>query len=293
MNVTSIRYFIQAAEHENFTLASRNLYIAQPNLSKRIAALEKELDVLLFHRENKSVRLTSAGEYFYKECLSILEQLETAISVAQMIQRQEKGIITVGILEGQEFNSIILNNLNSFLEKNPHVELRLERNGFNNLRRGLSTGRYDVIISLGFDYKDASDMEVVIVQSGSIAIAINRENPLALQDSLSIGMLRNEDFVVMSPEESVAAYEGLFQTCGHYDFQPCIVRVAESVEELLLYIESGIGVSILDENTRLASNPKIRIEPQIDMSVDIIACGKRSSANPLVSKLLMEMQGEI
>ena len=37
MTITRLQYFVEAAKCENFTQAARNLYIAQPNLSRQIS----------------------------------------------------------------------------------------------------------------------------------------------------------------------------------------------------------------------------------------------------------------
>lgn len=61
MTITQIKYFITAAKCLNFTKAASKLYITQPALSRQISAIEEELNVQLFVRNNRSVKLTPAG----------------------------------------------------------------------------------------------------------------------------------------------------------------------------------------------------------------------------------------
>jgi DNA-binding transcriptional LysR family regulator len=44
MDIASLRAFLAVAEHGSFSTASEHLFLTQPAISKRIAALDSELD---------------------------------------------------------------------------------------------------------------------------------------------------------------------------------------------------------------------------------------------------------
>ena len=69
MDVRQLRYFLVTAQLEHVTHAARKLSIAQPALSQSLHRLEAELDVKLFAREGRNLRLTEEGAYL-KERLS-------------------------------------------------------------------------------------------------------------------------------------------------------------------------------------------------------------------------------
>ena len=52
MNDRQIKAFVEAARLLNFTKAAEKLYVPQSQVSRAIAALEDELGVVLFDREN-------------------------------------------------------------------------------------------------------------------------------------------------------------------------------------------------------------------------------------------------
>jgi DNA-binding transcriptional LysR family regulator len=58
---THIRAFLATADTGSFSAAARQLGLAQPTLSRQVAALEAELGVLLFERLGRSLALTDAG----------------------------------------------------------------------------------------------------------------------------------------------------------------------------------------------------------------------------------------
>lgn len=61
MDLANLNAFIAVAETRSFSLAAERLHLTQPAVSKRIAALEAQLDVRLFDRLGRDVSLTEAG----------------------------------------------------------------------------------------------------------------------------------------------------------------------------------------------------------------------------------------
>ncbi len=68
MNTTQLECFLSVANFLNFSRAAEQLRITQPAVSHQISTLEDELEVKLFQRSSKSVRLTQAGLIFFSVC---------------------------------------------------------------------------------------------------------------------------------------------------------------------------------------------------------------------------------
>jgi DNA-binding transcriptional LysR family regulator len=62
LEVHELNVFLTAAETENFSEAARQLHLTQPAVSMQIRALEKKLDVDLFHRSGRTLCLTEQGK---------------------------------------------------------------------------------------------------------------------------------------------------------------------------------------------------------------------------------------
>lgn len=76
MNILELKYVSEIAKTGSMTQAAANLYMNQPNLSKAIIALEKELGITIFRRSSKGVSLTKEGKDFLFETKEILEKFE-------------------------------------------------------------------------------------------------------------------------------------------------------------------------------------------------------------------------
>ena len=68
MNLKYLQYLLHVAETENISQSARELFIAQPALSRLIAEAEKELGYPLFDRLGKKNRIESKWHYFCKLC---------------------------------------------------------------------------------------------------------------------------------------------------------------------------------------------------------------------------------
>ncbi len=60
------------AENLNFARAADQLHVTQPAVTQQIHALEKELNVRLFLRTTRTVKMTEAGEAFYNDAAQMV-----------------------------------------------------------------------------------------------------------------------------------------------------------------------------------------------------------------------------
>lgn len=77
-NLDSLIAFEAAARHESFTLAASELSLTQSAISHRIRTLEASLQVELFERRHRSIRLTGPGSEFYSSTVVALNHLLAA-----------------------------------------------------------------------------------------------------------------------------------------------------------------------------------------------------------------------
>ncbi len=257
MTLMNLRYFVEAARCGSFTRAAHNLYVSQPGLSKQIALVEKEVGVPLFVRANRSVKLTPAGEYLYDQLRDILAATDYVLERTRAIGTGMTGKLSVGYLEGHNLPL----QLESLSAQFPELDLYAEKNSFSNLRTGLLTGRYDMIITLSFEADTLPNIEHRTLRAMSGAIAINRKHPKAQIAGLSLKDLRDEPFVTISEVESPGGLALLIKQCEACQFTPNIVRQFSSHESLMLAVETGLGVSIMENYPKLFKNDAVRIVP--------------------------------
>lgn len=89
------RAFLVTAEEGSFSAAARALGMAQPTLSRQVAALEEELDIALFERVGRGLKLTPTG----LDMLEHMRAMADAASKASLIAAGQRlsldGIIRI------------------------------------------------------------------------------------------------------------------------------------------------------------------------------------------------------
>ncbi|HLG75416.1 MAG TPA: LysR family transcriptional regulator, partial [Ktedonobacteraceae bacterium] len=100
MEVPKLTYFLAAAQTLNFRQAAELCSVAQPVLSRQIAALEAELGVELFSRIKKRVALTEAGQEFVVYARQALDALQQGRQAMAELHAGARGLVRIGCIEG-------------------------------------------------------------------------------------------------------------------------------------------------------------------------------------------------
>lgn len=88
--------FICVADCGSFSKAAEKLYVSSTAVMKQMNLLESRLQLKLLQRTNHGVRLTTAGEYIYKEAKQIIDKSNKAVAKAKKLEMSEKTTICVG-----------------------------------------------------------------------------------------------------------------------------------------------------------------------------------------------------
>ncbi len=76
MNLLHLKYAVEIAKTLSISQAAKNLFMAQPNLSRAIKELEEKLGITIFERTPKGIKVTPDGEEFIKYSKKILRQID-------------------------------------------------------------------------------------------------------------------------------------------------------------------------------------------------------------------------
>ena len=77
MNFTDLKYIIELEKYSSISLASKELYVAQSNLSRAIKKIEEEFGIVIFERSPKGITTTREGHRFINQAKEILYQVNT------------------------------------------------------------------------------------------------------------------------------------------------------------------------------------------------------------------------
>jgi len=74
LTINQLKYVITISKSSSMREAAGSLFVSQPALSASIAELEAELDMVLFERTNKGVRITPEGKDFLEYAKKVIGQ---------------------------------------------------------------------------------------------------------------------------------------------------------------------------------------------------------------------------
>lgn len=146
MLLKQMKYFVTVVECRNFTEAAELCFVSQSAISQQIRLLEDELKVKLIERKNRQFILTPAGEYFYRHCLGILDDIERVVSETNQIGTYDDQNLTIAFLKSfgsQEIHQAIA----KFSELYPEVSLNILNGTHEELYDLLRFGEADMVLN--------------------------------------------------------------------------------------------------------------------------------------------------
>ncbi len=185
-----LRYFVAVAERLSFTEAAKDLYVAQPSLSRQIRQLEDRLGADLFTRPD--VRLTPAGEHLLPAARRHLADWQHTTRLVRTTAAAAGGVLRFGfVVTGG--GALARRARAVFAERHPDATVELKRFEWGGEARALREGLVDVaFVWLPADL-DGLHGETVATERRWVAVAATHR--LAGRRAVAIADLRDEPLV--------------------------------------------------------------------------------------------------
>lgn len=270
MTIKQLHYFIAVAETKNFTHAARNYFIAQTAMSQQISALEKELGFLLFHRTNRMVELTPAGQILYKRVRPLVLDLERAIEKASAVAGVQGQIFRIGIFD-QAINRFLAPALKEFAKQEPEVIPQLICDNQILLLESLTNGSLDVVMLGKQFYRPHTALvatELFTYRVLNHVLAVPDSHPLAQRNNLSWSDLDGLRLIAYSPLKEDQQGESLKRLLKQHSVSASIRLSTRDMASALLYVEAGLGCCLLPARGAELENPQVRMLPIDEQLLD-------------------------
>lgn len=120
-----ITEFVAVAEAQGFSAAARRLGVSTAHVSRRVSALEASLGVQLLARTTRQVRLTEAGQNYYRRCLDLVHGLEEANELVSGEKVSLSGTLRISAA-GQFTSRYVAPALADFALLHPNLSIDLD-----------------------------------------------------------------------------------------------------------------------------------------------------------------------
>jgi DNA-binding transcriptional LysR family regulator len=287
MELRHLRYFTAVVENGGIGRAARTLHVAQSAISEQIHDLESEVDVSLFDRKNRRIRLTYHGEQFLKDARTVLAAADRAIANVQKSIKGEVGTLTIGFFvagTGTFFSGIIKEFRNRF--RDVHVSLVEIAPGLQH--RALETGAIDIAFTRPVQPAYATLLRSEHFRSEPFYAVILKSHSLAHKRRIFIRELSNELFILNDRDHSPATFDKVITLCSDAGFSPKIGSTATVSSGVIALVEAGEGVAILPEGSRKLSSDEMVFVPLADSTafIDMVIAWSPQNESPVLRSFL-------
>lgn len=181
---------IQAlAENGSLTAAANALFVTQSALSHQIRYLEQKLEISLWQRDGRKLRLTQAGELMLQVAQQVLPVLEQTEQTLQAYAEGRAGILRIGV-ECHPCYEWLKKILADYLREMPQMDVDIVHQFQFSGMEGLLNHHIDLLVTpdavnqVGVLYQPMFDYELVLL--------VEENHPLARQSYIEASALQNE-----------------------------------------------------------------------------------------------------
>lgn len=198
MDIADLRIFLAVAECGSFSRAAERVFLTQPAVSKRIAALEDELGSRLFDRIGRDIQLTQSGRTLLPRARNLILELRDLKRELGNLGTEIRGPLTM-----VTSHHIGLHRLPAVLERYhrqyPQVTLDLHFMDSETAALAVLDGRFELgVITLPPETPAA--LEVVHAWHDPLAIVVAPHHPLARETHVSLDALLAYPAVLPAPD---------------------------------------------------------------------------------------------
>ncbi|MFP4137573.1 MAG: LysR family transcriptional regulator [Halomonas sp.] len=243
MDTQSLQAFLAVAESGSFSRAAEQLHLTQPAVSKRIAALESQIDARLFDRIGRRVGLTEAGRVLLPRARQILVMVDDSRRALSNLEGSVRGSLTLATS-----HHIGLHRLPPLLRRytREHPEVRLDLHFLDSEEayQGVLDGALEMAVVTLAPHPDPQ-LVAVPVWIDRLCFVCAPDHPLARRGPLALVELCAFDAVLPGPLTFTRGLiESRFAAAG---LRLPVALSTNYLETLKMMTAIGLGWSLLPE----------------------------------------------
>ena len=276
MDISNLKAFVSIANTGSFSLASEELFLTQPAISKRIASLESELNTPLFDRIGRKVRLTAAGETLYTHAQLILKEVNNAkqsvINLSDSIQGELK-IATSHHIGLHRLPSV----LTHYVANYPSVDLAIEFMDSEDACKLIEQGEIELAI-VTLPLTPIPNLHQELIWDDPLSFVVKKNHELS---NKKITLQELTTHAAVLPSHGTFTREVIQQLFAKHQLELNIRMSTNYLETIKMLIQVGLGWgvlpnSMLDKDLVALKVPKVNIARQLG----IVWHAKHSLSNP-------------
>ena len=240
MELRNIITFLKIAELQSFTKAAKQLGYNQSTVTVQIKQLESELNICLFDRIGKSIRLTEKGTEFFEYANQLVEIAEKAKKIA-IKPSEPHGKVRIGMLESLAM-SVFPDILYKFHKMYPDVETMVKTDATYTLFDMLNHNELDMLFIFDKMYYNQEWIRSCEKESSAVFVT-SYKNPIIWKRDLTLDDILKEPF--MLTEKDVSYRAPFEEYLSSVDKRVSPFLEIGNTESIIYFLKKNMGVSFL------------------------------------------------
>ncbi len=243
MDLRQVEIFYYVAKHQSFSKAAAALSLTQPTVSGHIKALEASLNLVLFDRFGRDIRLTRAGETLYGYAKRLADTKEAALQGVEELRDGLRGELTLGgsSIPGQYILPLLLGQ---FQPQYPDITIVLQVSDTTEILEWVVRGDIDLgIVGAQMSHPHVSYYPFV---DDELVLAVSAAHPWVDLGRISLDALSTVPFIQREcGSASRLVVERALAEAGLPPAHLQVVAEMATTESIKQGIKAGLGVSIM------------------------------------------------
>ncbi|WP_336207056.1 LysR family transcriptional regulator [Nonomuraea sp. LPB2021202275-12-8] len=253
LDVRRLRVLLAVADHGGIAAAARALTFTPPAVSQHIAALERQVGMLLVDRSGRTARLTAAGDRLAGHARHVLADLEAAEADLASLDGDLRGTLVVGAIATLG-RTLLPATLTALRTTAPEVDLRLEECEPEDGLPALMRGELDVVLAGEYGLtpqRPQAHIDRIDLFAEPLMIAVARDHPLQGPE-VELAHLRDERWI--APAAGSSCETMLRRSCALAGFEPHVVAHSGDFAVAAALAGAGHGITLLPA---IATSPRL------------------------------------
>ncbi|TRX75726.1 LysR family transcriptional regulator [Pseudomonas mangiferae] len=241
MDLGNLNAFIAIAETGSFSSAAERLHLTQPAVSKRIAALEQQLDVRLFDRLGREIGLTESGRALLPRAYQILNVLDDTRRALTNLSGDVSGRLTLATSHHIGLHRLPP-LLRAFTRAYPKVALDIRFLDSEKAYEEILHGRAELaVITLAPDA--ATSVKAVAVWDDPLDFVAATDHPLARDAQVTLADIAGHPAVF--PGDNTFTHDIVRRLFEAQRLTPNVAMSTNYLETIKMMVSIGIAWSVL------------------------------------------------
>ena len=258
MDFKRLKYFLAVAEELHIGRAATRLDIAQPPLSRQIAALEEELGVQLFDRSRSQIRLTQAGCVFRDHARQLIGRLEAALRETRRIGSGSAGRLSIAFVGSASYGALP-ELIRTYRRCYPEVEMDLLAMNNADLQRALVEREVDIAVARPA-LQDEEFRRAPLCPE-PLVLALPKSSELAARRDIRLADLAGQTLVLYPRQPRPSYADVVLDILAHDGVDPGSTDLAQDFQSAISLVSVGVGIALVPQSVSEAVRPGVVYRP--------------------------------